>query len=618
MKKYVKLISGMLMIIMSCLSFSLTGYAKEAEKETTPSGILFSDLKESITDYSQNYIGSTTAGASVAVLQNSEVVYSGNFGYADINKKVLIDEDTLFEWGSATKLLVWVSVMQLVEQGKIDINEDIKKYLPDGFFTKLQYDNPITMLNLMNHNAGWEEHLTDLFYYNAKDVRSLKDTLEVFEPNQLFRPGEVVAYSNYGASVAAYIVECVSGMEFYEYVNEYIFNVLDMNRTSIHSLQEDNEYVKNNRSLTKGYTLSRSDFVERPLLYLGLYPAGGAIGTVSDLCKFVSSLIPAEGAVSPLFKNKDTLLLLFSKSYQPVNDFPGICHGFWEQYYSVMAVEHGGNTDSFSAQITIAQEEGFATVVMTNQAHERYMCYGLPDLLFGSCEETEYDGELPNSEVVEGTYQNARKPYSGFTQWMNLIVNEVAVLDKNEIDVDGDIYRQIRPYVYLYTDEGGASEFIYFEVKDSKVIRMYMEYGDYLPMDTLGTIAMILPAILVIMCFVFSMVVIIVTGIRILRKRGELTKFRKSIIILNSMCVMSVVNIGILLYRATTYPSYLGLKIHFVINILVVILIFFHVVKNIINAMKEKKNEKLSLSYILTNTISSVYAVLIIACQLYK
>ncbi|QVK17674.1 serine hydrolase [Mycoplasmatota bacterium] len=598
-------------LLMSSLSLKVSA----EETNYTPSGIAYSELKDVIDNYVNEYIGNTTAGASVAVLQNDETIFKSNYGYSDIKNKIPITDNTVFEWGSVTKLFVWVSVMQLVEEDKLDLNEDIKVYLPENFFKKSQFKQPITMLNLMNHNGGWEEHLTDLFNSNPQNVKSLKETLEIFEPKQVYKPGEVVSYSNYGAGLAAYIVECITGMDFYEYVNQYIFDVLDMKKTSIHPLQEDNLFIQKNRQLTKGYS---NGFKERPIYYLGLYPAGGAIGTLSDMCKFVSALIPKDGETSPLFKKEDTLDFLFSKSYVPTDDFPGISHGFWEHYYSVRTLEHGGNTDSFSAQITFAPEEGVAVLIMSNQAHERAICFGLKDKIFGSYKTDNFDGELPDSSIVKGNYWSMRRTHSGFSQWMNLIINEVTVVDENTIDIDGDVYYQIRPYVYQYTDKGGASELIYLDVINGQVKSMYQEYGEYEPISNLVVISRLgVMAFLVfsLIYFIFAFIISVIYG---LKRKNNLSIKAKRMIILNIVGFVSIVNTGILFYRSSMYPSYNDLKIHFIVNIIAVVLIMFTLCRNLISAIKRKTEDKRKIGYILANIIAVLYVVIIVACGIYK
>ena len=102
---------------------------------------------------------STTAGMSVAVFDEKYTIYRNCFGYSDVQNKIAVAEDTVMEWGSVSKLLVWVSAMQLSEQGKLDLEADINTYLPKDFLRNRKFDKPITMLNLMNHNAGFEESI---------------------------------------------------------------------------------------------------------------------------------------------------------------------------------------------------------------------------------------------------------------------------------------------------------------------------------------------------------------------------------------------------------------------------------------------------------------------------
>ena len=154
-KNFSKTLVNLLILILIMQISPLTVFAEGLGNIHTPSGIAYSELQEVIDSYAKEYIGNTTAGASVAVLQNSRIILKQNYGYSDIENKTKVTDGTLFEWGSASKLFIWVSVMQLVEQGRLDLNKDIKAYLPDSFFRKSQFDQPITMLNLMNHNAGW-------------------------------------------------------------------------------------------------------------------------------------------------------------------------------------------------------------------------------------------------------------------------------------------------------------------------------------------------------------------------------------------------------------------------------------------------------------------------------
>lgn len=195
----------------------------------------------------------TAASVSIGVVMGDEIVYERQSGKIDIENGTRVDENTVYEWASVSKMLIWVSVMQLWEKGEIDLEADIREYLPDGFLTRLKYEKKITMYHLMNHTAGFQEvlHTPETAY--EEDILSLEDALIKYMPAQIYEPGTVCSYSNWGAALAAFIVEKVSGEPFYEYVHEHIFTPLGMDKTAIKPDWSDNEWVREQRNRIKSY-----------------------------------------------------------------------------------------------------------------------------------------------------------------------------------------------------------------------------------------------------------------------------------------------------------------------------------------------------------------------------
>ena len=237
MKKYIKRIAAAL--CAGIMLADIGGTAAFAEENgqnipdiTIPSG---DSLEKFIhdTDDALREVDGNSPSTAAAVFQGDEILYEAYRGCADIEAGIPADENTVYEWGSITKTLTWVSVMQLWEQGKLDLDKDIREYLPEGFFHHLSYDDKITMTDLMNHRGGWCETTHALFVDDESELRSLGDALQEIEPAQTFRPGEVTAYSNYGAAVAGYIVERISGMDYCDYVRQNIFEPLGMEHTAI-------------------------------------------------------------------------------------------------------------------------------------------------------------------------------------------------------------------------------------------------------------------------------------------------------------------------------------------------------------------------------------------------
>lgn len=356
-----------------------------------------------------------TAAVSVVAIKNGEAIVNKAYGYADLEQQRKADISTVFEWGSTSKLLVWTSVMQLVEQGKLDLDTDIQDYLPEGFLKKLEYDAPITLMNLMHHNAGWEDRLIDLWYSSESDIVELGEALQKFEPRQIDKPGSVVAYSNYGTALAAYIVEVQSGQPFYKYVNEHIFKPLNMKDTSIHPSQYDNLNVLKRRNEIQGYTTNLK-LIPKNRAYISLYPAAGAIGTAEDAAKFLAALMPMDRS-NLLFENNDTLDEMLSTSlYYDGTSTPRIAHGFFEVEYWVPALEHAGSTAGFTSKFVFDPESKFGFAVMTNQSNEMAYNVGLVQKVFGSSFST-------NSVESEsgGYYLPARRVVSGFTKAYSML-----------------------------------------------------------------------------------------------------------------------------------------------------------------------------------------------------
>lgn len=170
-------------------------------------------------------------GAVVVVVKDGQILTARGFGYADVDKRTPVDPlRTLFRPGSVSKLVTWTAVMQLVEQGKIDLDADINTYL--DFKIAPRGDKPITMRNVMTHTAGFEEAVKYLIVYDKGDYKPLGGLLKSWVPERIFEPGVTPAYSNYATSLAGYIVERVSGQSFDDYVEQHVFAPLEMKSAS--------------------------------------------------------------------------------------------------------------------------------------------------------------------------------------------------------------------------------------------------------------------------------------------------------------------------------------------------------------------------------------------------
>ena len=384
------------------------------EKQALPSGILYEEIGTEIETFVSEH-EATTAGMSVSVFEAEDTIYSGYLGYADRETGLTMQEDTVVEWGSATKLLVWVSVMQLWEQGKINLETDIREYLPEDFLTNVRYDTPITMLHLMNHNAGFQEVYADLFVGEIEAVVSLEESLQAHMPEQIYEPGTVTAYSNWGVALAGYIVERVSGVSFADYVHQHIFEPLGMEHSAVSATLEDNIWVQQKRKELQCYTTD-GVLLEDSFYYITLYPAGMCTSTLADFEAFGKALLNEEAL---LFQSRETWEMLFTPSaYLGDSDIPSNYHGFWMLPYGVETIGHGGNTAGCSSYLLLDLESGIGVVVMTNQSNESVYNMEMMELIFGKYVTEDYFPQ--GRENPEGIYRPARTVRSGPFKLMSL------------------------------------------------------------------------------------------------------------------------------------------------------------------------------------------------------
>src|SRR5580698_6595513 len=171
------------------------------------------------------------AGAVVTVVKNGEVIFAKGYGLADVEKHKPVDpERTMFRPGSISKLFTWTAVMQLVEQGKLDLDHDVNEYL--DFKIPPRSDGPITLRNILTHTPGFEEQIKALIVSDPKQLVPLQVYAREKTPVRIFKAGSTPAYSNYATALAGYIVERISGQPFDDYVDAHLFKPLEMSHAT--------------------------------------------------------------------------------------------------------------------------------------------------------------------------------------------------------------------------------------------------------------------------------------------------------------------------------------------------------------------------------------------------
>ncbi len=461
----------------------------------TPSGIPLEELEATVDAYVAEHLGVSSPGAAVVVLHAGEIVLSKGYGFADLAQGVPVDPaGTVFEYGSVSKLLVYITLMRLVEQGRIALEDDIRTYLPAGTLRRLRYDEPVTFLDVMNHQTGFEEVLFDTVLSPPGPRPTYAEAIRDAQPEQVYPPGTLSAYSNYAVALAAWIAQGLLAEQdpawgaFDAYVQQTILEPLGM-ADAVADLGLSGRTDLGARR-ARGYVAGPNGFSPGPWSDIPLYPVGGAVGTAEDLARLVQALLPPDGEPSPLFGRRETLDTLLSPTLVMASDL-GFAHGFIVWDGSERTLGHGGNTAAFSAQLNIVPESRFGVVVLANAAGEMALTSGLTDLLLGRQEGPgPADGvALPAAEEVSGVYIAARRMHNTFLRlygYLGLLSVEAAGPDRLRLRLGGDAgtYRQVAPYQYERVGaEGDLFQYnfsrISFERQDGRTVRMS---GDFVPL----------------------------------------------------------------------------------------------------------------------------------------
>jgi CubicO group peptidase (beta-lactamase class C family) len=302
------------------------------------------------------------AGAVVLVVKDGAILFAKGYGYSDVEKKAPVTVDaTLFRPGSVSKLFTWTAVMQLVEQGKLDLDRDINEYL--DFKIAAKFGKPITLRNIMTHTPGFEEQVKDLITEDAAPSATLKQHLVTHIPERIFPPGTTPAYSNYGAALAGYIVERVSGRPFNDYVAENIFKPLEM----AHSTFAQPLPAELKPLMSNGYRLGSGK--AKPFEIIEEAPAGALAATAADMSRFMIAHLQNGKLESAQILRPETATQMHSRQFGLSPALNGMCLGFYEETRNgKRIIGHGGDTGYFHSDLHLMMENGIGFFVSYNSA----------------------------------------------------------------------------------------------------------------------------------------------------------------------------------------------------------------------------------------------------------
>lgn len=330
-------------------------------------------------------------GITVSVVKQGEVVLLKGYGLANVEQQVPVDPATsLFRIGSITKTFTGLAVMQLVEQGKLDLDADVNTYLT-AFKIPDTFPEPITLGALIGHRAGFEDAaLGILFQQQPEKLESLEDFLKNHIPARVHPPGLVSTYTNYGIALAGYIVQVVSGQDYADYIEEHIFRPLQMNHSTVREpLGSDNPKsipAELEALLATGYTKGPDGQPKaQPVdLVEAVGPAGAISSTALDMARYMIARLDNDRFDGGQLVSAETSERMKHRLY---DDRPGVvdmAHAMGDDVVEGYQWRwHNGGTTTFFSDMTLYPELQLGIFISTNSSDGGGELSGqLPKLIF--------------------------------------------------------------------------------------------------------------------------------------------------------------------------------------------------------------------------------------------
>ena len=314
------------------------------------------DKTDKVDKLFEKWDSTVTPGASMAIIQNGEIIYKRGYGMANLEHDVPNTPETVFRIGSTSKQFTAACIAILSLQGKLSLDDDIRKHLPE----LPVYDKPITVRHLVHHTSGIRDYL-GLAYLSGKsedDFYTAEETVDMIARQRglNFVPGDEHLYSNSGYFLLGVIISRVSGKSLDAFAQEHIFKPLGMKNTHFHD-----DYTKIVKKRADGHTKTEDGFkiLNTSLNHVG---DGGVFTTVEDLYLW-------DQAFHNHKLGKELMDLLLRTGV--LNDGKKLEYAFGlnvGQYKGLKLVAHGGAFVGFRADMIRFPEEKFTVICLANLA----------------------------------------------------------------------------------------------------------------------------------------------------------------------------------------------------------------------------------------------------------
>jgi len=325
-------------------------------------------------------------GCALAIIQNGRIIYTRGYGMANLELDVPISPQSIFYIGSVSKQFVSACIGLLAIQGKLSLDDDIRKFVPEI----PEYETPITVRHLIHHTSGMRDYLTllgiagiDFGTYHEQDVLNLLARQKELN----FNPGEEHLYSNSGYFMLSVIVERASGKTLREYADEFIFKPLGMNNSHFHD-----DYMQLIKNRATGYFSAGKGQFRNFISTFDNVGSGGLFTSIEDL------FLWDQNFYSHKIGGKELYDLMHTKGQ--LNDGTELDYAFAIDigtYKGLKTEEHGGALGGYRSALTRFPDQNFSVIILSNlsSVNPSNLAYNIADIYLSDY----YQAEQPETEV---------------------------------------------------------------------------------------------------------------------------------------------------------------------------------------------------------------------------
>lgn len=360
-------------------------------------------------------------GFAVAIVKDGKLFFSKGYGYANLDNKTPVDaEKTIFRIGSITKLFTVTAMMQLVDEGKIKLDEDINLHLDN----KLSYKNnlPITLHHLLSHSEGFRE-IPGRRTSSADRILPLK----VFLKDRLIQDhyaGELATYGTYGIALSGLLLENISGLPYKEYLQKKLFNPLEMTHTNATDISEENK-----KDFATGYEYNKGKYKEMAFEYYHTYPASDINSTAFEMANFMIMHLNNGRFNQTVVLQRQSAIKMKSTQFRNHPQLVGYGYGFFESTIDgTKALVHGGGMDGYASVMYLFPEKNMGVFFIANREAHDFLNSIVNNFLYYFFPEPSARADHPDPSLKTGLERFIGTYERGFAPPVNISLNPDSTL----------------------------------------------------------------------------------------------------------------------------------------------------------------------------------------------